>query len=68
MKQTQTNHKVLTIISIEFHIAQSVIKYALYDLTVLLLPTSILRVTNKRLFMFILLKGFFPSCMYYLGV
>ena len=40
MKQTQTKHKVLTIIIIEFHIAQSVIKSALYDLTVLLLLTT----------------------------
>ena len=43
MKQTQTKDKVLTMISIEFHIAQSVIKPALYDLTVLLLPTYLLQ-------------------------
>ena len=46
--------------SIEFHIAQSVIKRALYDLTVLLLPTYILQSRIKDCNMFILFKDFFP--------
>ena len=55
--------------SIEFHIAQSVIKRTLYDLTVLLLPTYILQSRIKDC-MFIIclffLRIFSPSSTYVL--